>query len=98
MPVIFPPGRANDLMKPDPTGSEAGPITIGIVEVARWAAITAGVATATITVRAESKQFAHQRRQAVKFPFGVPGVDDEVLALDVAKFSHLRAERVKRCA
>src|SRR5215468_9625430 len=49
MPVMFPPGRANDLMKPDLTGSEADAITIGIVEVARWAATTAGVATATIT-------------------------------------------------
>ena len=47
-PVMFPPGCAKLLTNPEPIGSLAGAITIGIVAVAFCAAATAGVASATI--------------------------------------------------
>jgi hypothetical protein len=66
IPVIFPPGWAKLLMKPERTGSVAGAITMGMVEVARWAAAIAEVATATITsgLRAISSLISEDKRSA----------------------------------
>jgi hypothetical protein len=49
MPVRLPPGRAKLATKPVPTGSPTPVKTIGIVEVALFAACAAGVPPATIT-------------------------------------------------
>src|SRR5260221_10394795 len=48
-PVMLPPGCAKLLTKPDPIGSEAERITIGIVDVALCKASIAGVVSATMT-------------------------------------------------
>jgi hypothetical protein len=48
LPVTFPPGRARLATKPMPTGSDTATMMIGMVEVARRAAITGGVAQATM--------------------------------------------------
>lgn len=48
-PVMLPPGWAKLLMKPEPTGSVAGAMMMGMVDVALWAAAIAGVVTATTT-------------------------------------------------
>ncbi len=48
-PVTLPPGRARLATRPDLTGSATLTKTIGIVDVARLAAATAGVPHATMT-------------------------------------------------
>src|SRR6516165_7450622 len=48
-PVILPPGRARLAMNPEPTGSPTPAMTMGMVDVARRAAIVAAVAHATVT-------------------------------------------------
>lgn len=48
-PVMFPPGRARLLISPDPTGSRTRAITMGIVEVARFAASVPTVLSITST-------------------------------------------------
>jgi hypothetical protein len=50
MPVAFPPGRARLATRPIFTGSAAVENTIGIVEVAAFAASAAGVNAVAITV------------------------------------------------
>jgi hypothetical protein len=49
LPVTFPPGRARLATNPMPTGSETSTMTMGMVDVARRAAMTGGVAHATMT-------------------------------------------------
>src|SRR5262249_10506452 len=48
-PVTLPPGRARLSTSPKPTGSAGRTMTIGMVAVARLAARTAGVVSATMT-------------------------------------------------
>ena len=48
-PVMFPPGRASEATKPEPTGSAVVAKTIGMVCVTRLSAATAGVEGATIS-------------------------------------------------
>ena len=47
-PVRFPPGLARLAIKPVPTGSPTGAMTIGISRVAFFAAIADGVSEATM--------------------------------------------------
>jgi hypothetical protein len=49
IPVMFPPGRARLATRPVPTGSPAKAITMGMVDVARLAAVTDGVYAAMMT-------------------------------------------------
>ena len=49
MPVTLPPGCPRLATRPLPTGSATAAITMGIVLVARFAALTAGVAEVTIS-------------------------------------------------
>jgi hypothetical protein len=46
---VLPPGRARRAMNPEPTGSPTDTMTMGMVDVARRAAVVAGVAHATMT-------------------------------------------------
>ena len=76
---MLPAGLANDLTKPLPIGSAVGPITIGMDDVARCAAETAGVALAKITSGRES-------REPGVISLGSPQIDIEVPTLDIAEF------------
>src|SRR5262245_16283444 len=48
-PVTFPPGRARFVTRPDPTGSATIAMTMGMVDVARFAVRVTTVLSATIT-------------------------------------------------
>src|SRR5262245_35721888 len=47
-PVMFPPGRASDATRPEASGSPAGANTIGICDVALFAATVGGVHDVTL--------------------------------------------------
>src|SRR6266480_98627 len=67
IPVMFFPGCARLTMKPDPIGSVAGHITMGMVDVARWAAAMVGVAIATITSgRRATSSIASESRRSIR--------------------------------
>src|SRR6185295_3796207 len=48
-PVTFAPGRDRLATRPSPTGSATIAMTMGMADVARWAALVAAVVSATIT-------------------------------------------------
>ena len=62
-PVTFPPGRARLCTKPVPIGSATATMTIGMVDVARFAAKAQGVKVATI--RSTGTRTAPQQAQAI---------------------------------
>ncbi len=66
-PVMLPPGRARLEMRPVPSGSPAGAMTIGISDVACLAAMTAGVCDATMmsTLRRTSSSANARRRSGL---------------------------------
>ena len=63
-----------------PTGSEALYITIGIIAVARLAAVAPGPPRANDQVQLERNQIRGQLRELIVLFFGVAPLDDEVLA------------------
>jgi len=65
---MFPPGRAKLEMRPVPTGSPAGAMTIGISVVACLAAVTAGVCEATMMSTLSRTSSSASPRSRLGFP------------------------------
>ena len=67
-PVTLPPGRARVAIRPDPTGSDTAKNTIGMDEVARFAATAAGDAQARIRSTRLAASSAASAGSASKLP------------------------------
>src|SRR5262245_31051176 len=86
-PVMFASGRARLETRPVLMTSPMPPSTIGIVVVARLAAKAAGVPQVTIKSTGQRKQFCGKAGVAFLTALRETIFDDQVLTLDVAKFS-----------
>jgi hypothetical protein len=81
MPVTLPPGRARLVTKPAPTGAPTSVNTIGMTDVACFAAMTFGVACAKMTStlrRTSSANISAKRSER-------PSVQDAAAALEGLK-------------
>ena len=92
-PVTLRPGRARLSAKPLATGSPIVMATIGIVAVARRAALVAGVAGGDDDLHLRLDQLAREQRQAFELALGEAPLDRQVAALGVAQLAQLADER-----
>jgi hypothetical protein len=87
-PVALPPGRARLATRPRSTGLLTPVKTIGIVDVAFFAASAEGVLPlAMIKSNLSADEIGSQCRQAIVMSLCPTVFDHDVLALDVAGFS-----------
>ena len=97
-PVRLPPGRARLATRPAPTGSPPPMKTIGIVEVALFAASAAAVPPCHDHVDLAADEVGGQCGQPIIVALRPAVFDRHVLSLDVAGFAQSLAERGhKRC-
>jgi len=88
-PVTLPPGRARLAISPDPTGSDTAKNTIGMDEVARFAASAAGVAQTRIrSTRLCANSFAKTGNASKLLSAHLEG---EVAPFDVATLAQTAA-------
>ena len=85
-PVMLPPGRARLATSPSPTASMLAAMTIGIVDVASFAAFVAGNNAVTMTSGLRRTNSAASAGSRSGLPLGPAVLDGEVLALDIAEF------------
>ena len=92
MPVTLPPGRARLAIRPTPIGSATDTMTIGVVEVAAFAARLAGVVETSSTLGIAGEQLPGERWKALKFAFRETGLDGEALSFDISQIAHAAVE------
>ena len=98
MPVRLPPGRARLATRPASTGSPPPMKTIGIVEVALFAASTAGCRRCHDHVDLAADEVGGQCGQPIIAALRPAVFDRHILSLDIAGFAQSLAERGhKRC-
>lgn len=93
-PVTFPPGRARLATRPWPTGSATPIITMGIVPLAAFAAITAGAGAATSTSTSSRTSSAASAGEPVVLVSGEAGLKHSRSAVHVTEVRESRTESV----
>ena len=87
IPVMFPPGRARLVTKPVPTASPAATNTIGMVEVASFAALAEGApSVSSRSMLRPTSSVASAGSAARSFPSAPPACIDDVLIDDIAEW------------
>ena len=98
---MLPPGRAKLEMRPVPTGSPAGAMTIGISVVACLAAVTAGVCEATMMSTLSRTSSSASPRRQIWLSFCRAELELDGLPLDIAMLAQplleLAPERLWVC-
>src|SRR5262245_43621479 len=92
-PVKLPPGRLRLAARPSCTGSLLVVKTMGMVVVAAFAAIAAGVLVGGNHAHLTTNEFARQCRQSIVLALCPVVFDRDVAPLDVTRFIEALAER-----
>src|SRR5262249_28676923 len=92
-PVRFPPGRVRFAMSPIPTGSPTAIMTIGIVSVARLAAVAPWSRVSHDDIHLKSGQLGREVGQSLEPAICKSIVNDKILALNPSTFTKSLAER-----
>ena len=93
-PVTLPPGRARLATRPRPTGSPSSAITMGIVEVASFAALAEPLVGGHDDIHLELNQFYGKLGRPLLLSLGIAIYQHEVFAFDVAEVPKSLQERV----
>src|SRR2546430_1239012 len=98
-PVALPPGRARLLTRPSSTGSTAEPKTIGIVDVAVFAASAASVLPGVAIGDLTADKIRDHRRNAIVPALHPVVLDRDIPAFNEACFAQALAEcgQITRC-
>src|SRR6516164_10297694 len=103
MPVMFPPGRLRFVTRPSPIGSAPRLKTMGMVNVAAFAASVArGAADRNDHCNAAADQVGRQCRQPIILAVGPAVFHRHILVLDITDFLQALLDRsniprVRRC-
>lgn len=87
VPVIFPPGRARLVTRPNWTGSGVCTMTIGIVAVARFAPKDRSRMGCDDYVNPETRQLQCEVIGSFGLPLRVPNLQDDVSAFEVPQIA-----------